>query len=126
MIPAEVNLFPTVGDRCYKPRSPNVPLKPGSRLRSQVCTTEVIVVRLAGGHIDLRCGGEPMVEIGAPPAEGKAPIAGLDGGAQLGKRYTSQEIDALELLVTKAGAGTLAVGDTPLVVMAARSLPSSD
>ena len=32
----------------------------GLRLRSQVCATEVIVVRGAG-DIDLRCGGQPMI-----------------------------------------------------------------
>jgi hypothetical protein len=103
-----------------------VTLKPGSRLRSQVCTTEVIVVRPAESEADLRCGGEPMIAISDPAAQGRTPAAGLDGGARLGKRYTTEEPSALELLVTKAGAGTLTAGDTPLVVKTPRKLPSSD
>ena len=42
----------------------------------------------------------------------------------MGKRY----IDATgaEVLVTKAGAGTLTVGSTPLVLKEAKPLPASD
>ena len=36
-----------------------IALKPGTRLRSVTCDTEVIVVRGAG-DADLRCGGEPI------------------------------------------------------------------
>jgi hypothetical protein len=104
-----------------------VPFKPGLRLRSQVCTTEVIVVRPAVDDLDLRCGGEPVVEVGTEVAEGKSPAAGFDGGTQLGKRYTTDDAEGtLELLVTKQGAGTLSVADVPLVLKEAKPLPSSD
>ena len=98
-------------------------LAAGSRLRSQVCTTEVIVVR--GGDIegDVTCGGLPLVAIGAVVTEGR-PASGLDTGSQLGKRYTDG--GAIELLVTKAGAGTLGLGSTPLQIKGSRPLPSSD
>ena len=35
-------------------------LKPGTRLKSAVDTTEVVVVRPGSGDVDVRCGGVPM------------------------------------------------------------------
>jgi len=101
-------------------------LRTGSRLRSQVCTTEVIVVRPGAGSVSLTCGGQPLVELTAPKAEGVSPAAGLDGGSLLGKRYTADSDETLEILVTKAGDGTLADGATPLVLKDAKPLPASD
>jgi hypothetical protein len=103
-----------------------VPFKPGQRLRSEVCTTEVIVVSSASGDLDLRCGGMPLVEFGTELAAEKPPAAGLDTGTQIGKRYISGAEQRLELLVTKQGTGALSVGDTPLVAKEAKPLPSSD
>ena len=101
--------------------------KSGLRLRSQVCTTEVIVIRSPAEDLDLRCGGEPLVELRAEVPEGKSPMTGLDTGTQLGKRYTIDNANAtLELLVTKPGDGTLSLGDVPLVLKEAKPLPSSD
>jgi len=99
-------------------------LTPGTRLRSQACTTEVIVVR--GGNLaaDLTCGGATMVPVvgaAAPPTS--TPTQGHDTGSELGKRYSNGTI---ELLVTRPGAGTLAVSVEPLTVLQARQLPSSD
>ena len=48
-------------------------LKPGTRLQSTVCTTEVIVVKGDGEHA-LTCGGAPMVEAGSAEVAG-APAA---------------------------------------------------
>ena len=45
-------------------------IKNGTRLQSQVCDTQVIVVRSADSLDDLRAGGAPMVPIGdedSPP-----------------------------------------------------------
>ncbi len=108
-----------------------MPLKPGTRLRSQVCTTEVIVVRPAADELDLRCGGQPMIEIGSDSTvavgAGGTPAPGLDEGTLLGKRYTTADADGtLELLATKGGAGTLSAGDVALVLKEAKPLPSSD
>jgi hypothetical protein len=100
-------------------------LKVGARLRSQVCETEVIVVRLGGDPVELTCGGHPMLGLAADPATGLTPADGLDGGSLLGKRYTAADTD-IELLVTKAGKGTLANGNEPLVLKEAKPLPSSD
>lgn len=106
------------------PASPAI--RTGARLRSQVCTTEVIVVRPPASGIDLTCGGRQMVAMDADVAEGLAPEKELAGGALLGKRYTLAADDTFELLVTKAGAGTLADGSEPLVLKEAKALPASD
>ena len=97
-------------------------IKNGTRLASQVCDTQVIVVRSAESLEDLRCGGAPMVEIGAPRS-GELDAA-FSGGNVMGKRYVDET--GAEVLVTKAGAGTLAVGDTALSVKEAKPLPASD
>jgi hypothetical protein len=102
-----------------------VELRTGARLRSRVCATEVIVVRAPTHPIELACGGQPMAPIGAE-VERRDLDPALAGGALLGKRYTVEAEDAFEVLVTKAGAGTLAAGTEPLVVKQARPLPASD
>lgn len=98
-------------------------LKPGLRLRSQVCATELIVVRPA--DVELTCGGAPVIGHGEEPGAGLSLDPALSGGTQLGKRYTDDS-GALEILVTKRGEGTLADGDRPLPLKEAKPLPSSD
>jgi hypothetical protein len=102
-----------------------MPLKVGSRLRSAVCSTEVMVVAAPKDDIDLTCGGSPMVAPGTDVPEGGAPAAGADTGTQLGKRYNSEAL-GLELLVTKAGKGTLAANGEELPIKEAKKLPASD
>lgn len=99
-------------------------LKPGTRLRSQVCATEVIVVRPPAQTVDLRCGGAPMIPVG-DVAEERPLDAAHSGGTLLGKRYTDAGT-GIELLCTKAGNGSLSVGSTPITVKDAKPLPSSD
>lgn len=103
----------------------SVTLKPGTRLRSQVDATEVVVVRPPAGDAVISCGGHPMIDLSATPAEGLTPVAG-SGGTQVGKRYTSADDDKLELLVTKPGGSALGLGDTELVLKDAKPLPASD
>jgi hypothetical protein len=100
-------------------------LKTGARLRSQVCATEVVVVRAPDAPVELGCGGAPLVEAGAA-IDGAGVAAGLDGGTLLGKRYTTSEPSDLELLVIKAGAGTLTADGAALVLKEAKPLPASD
>lgn len=100
-------------------------LKPGIRLCSQACDTEIVVVSAPDGDVDLTCGGAPLVPKGEP-VERVEISAGLDTGTQLGRRYTSEDAPGLEVLVIKAGAGTLAIGTTPLEIKAAKPLPASD
>jgi hypothetical protein len=99
-------------------------IKNGTRLQSQVCDTQVIVVRSADSLDDLRAGGVPMIPIDA----GKSSEATLDpafsDGAVMGKRYVDEA--GAEVLVTKAGAGTLSVGTTALTLKEAKPLPASD
>lgn len=99
-------------------------VKTGSRLRSQVCDTQVIVVRTGDSLDDLRCGGAPMVALDAEVGGAAVPDPALCGGTVMGKRYVDDA--AAEVLVTKAGAGTLSVGSTPLVLKEAKPLPASD
>lgn len=101
-----------------------VELKPGSRLKSAVCTTEVIVVKSPGGEADVRCGGVAMVAADQD-APGGSPAEGADTGTALGKRYTDAD-ETIELLCTKAGDGALGVGDTLLALKESKPLPASD
>ena len=102
-------------------------LRPGSRLKSVVCDTQVIVVRAPSEQQDivLCCGGQPMVAL---DAEAGAPDGlGLDreqaDGTLLGKRYVYED---LEVLCTKAGKGSLSVGGVRLPLKEAKPLPASD
>jgi hypothetical protein len=100
-------------------------VKVGSRLRSVVCDAEVIVVKSPGCELDVRCGGHPMLGKDDDAAPTEAPSPGFADGALMGKRYTADEL-GVELLVTKGGTGTLAIGDTPLAIKDAKPLPASD
>jgi hypothetical protein len=85
----------------------------------------VIVVRAgAGAGAALTCGGQPLVPVGAERRQ-LEPLPGLDGGSELGKRY-ADDAGSVELLVTKAGVGSLGIGTVPLVIKGAKPLPSSD
>ena len=46
-------------------------LKAGTRIRSSVCATELMVIQCPEGDLDLRCGGAPVVALGedASPQE---------------------------------------------------------
>ncbi len=101
-------------------------LKSGTRMKSQVCETQVIVVRAPEREVDLTCGGQPLVDMTVEPAAGLELDPALAGGSPLGKRFTLDGEDGLEILVTKAGAGTLADGTTPLVLKDSKPLPASD
>jgi hypothetical protein len=101
-------------------------LRPGLRLKSQVCRAEVIVVRPGSGTARLHCGGAPMVERDAEVPPGREPAPGKLGGARLGKRYTHPADSGLEVLVTAEGAGSLSDGETDLVPKEAKPLPASD
>jgi hypothetical protein len=100
-----------------------VQLKPGTRLESVTCTTQVVVVKAPPDDVDLRCGGAPMQEVGAGGA--RQPIAAPGDPTLVGKRYADEDL-GLELLCTQAGEGSLSVADRPLLVKGAKPLPSSD
>jgi hypothetical protein len=100
-------------------------LKPGTRWASKVCNTEVVVVRSSTEPVSLECGGHPM----APVADERTADLTLDpafaGGSLIGKRFADPD-SGLELLVTKAGEGTLAVDGISIPLKEAKPLPSSD
>jgi hypothetical protein len=99
-------------------------IKNGMRLQSQVCDTQVIVVKTAASLDDLRCGGQLMVPFGTNKAEASELDPAFCTGTIMGKRYVD-ETNA-EVLVTKAGAGTLSVGISVLALKEAKPLPASD
>ena len=100
-------------------------IKIGARYRSQVCDTEVIVVSVLPGDLELTCGGHPLIDLKAQPASGLSVEPGADTGTALGKRYTDDS-GKLELLVTKPGRGGLALAGAPLPLKEAKPLPASD
>lgn len=100
--------------------------KPGTRLRSQVCDAEVIVVRAGNGDVLPTCGGVALVPLDAPGQARQSGKPELMGGAAIGKRYTAEADPTFELLVTKPGAGTLGDGERPLTPREAKPLPASD
>ena len=97
----------------------------GSRLRSAVCSTEVMVVAAPDGDVELACGGATMIGIDEQPPDGAAVSPAASEGTAVGKRYTNNAGD-IEVLCTKAGEGSLGVGGEALVQKDAKALPSSD
>lgn len=98
--------------------------KPGVRLRSAVCDTEVVVIAAPGEDVALSCGGAPLLQEDDDAPEG-ATLDATGEGTQLGKRYTD-ESGALELLCVKPGEGSLAANGVALALKGAKPLPSSD
>ena len=94
-------------------------MKPGSRIKSSVCDTEVVVIRFGSG--ELTCGGAAMGEAGG----GRELSPEFAGGSLMGKRYVDAE-GRIELLCVKAGRGTLALDGIALVLKEAKPLPASD
>lgn len=102
-----------------------MPINAGSRLKSAVCDTQVVVVRAPASDVDLTCGGVPMLALDAEPVAGAVLDPAHAEGTLLGKRYASDEI-GIELLCTKAGQGSLWLNGQPLGLKQAKALPSSD
>ena len=100
-------------------------LKPGSRWKSAVCDTEVVVVRATAGDIALECGGHPMVAHADAKPAGLTASADHAGGTQPGKRF-ADEVSGLEILATKGGAGSLSIDGRAIGAKEAKKLPASD
>lgn len=100
-------------------------LKPGSRWRSAVCDAEMVVVRPAKSAVTLECGGSPVIPHAEARDAAAAPSADHSDGCQAGKRYTDAE-SGLEVLCTKAGAGSLSIDGRPIGAQEAKKLPASD
>ena len=101
-------------------------LKSGMRLKSAVCTSELMVIRApAGEDVDIRCGGVAMLNGTAEVVAVGALDAAWAGGTLIGKRYVDAQ-ERFELLCTKAGVGALAIDGSALQVKIAKALPTSD
>jgi hypothetical protein len=100
-------------------------LKPGSRWKSAVCDTEVVVVRATAGDVALECGGHPMIAHADAKPAGLAVAEDHAGGTQPGKRFADEDT-GLEVLCTKGGAGSLSIGGRPIGQKEAKKLPASD
>jgi hypothetical protein len=76
----------------------------------------------------LRAGGVPMVALDSQKDPAKSSEFTIDpafsDGNVMGKRYVDE--NGAEVLVTKAGAGTLSIGTTALNLKEAKPLPASD
>ena len=96
-------------------------MKPGTKLKSTVCDTEVMIVRTSGAVIE--CGGSPMAD--ERPAERSAINPAFAQGTKIGKRY----VDAggtVEVLCVKPGQGSLSIAGVALILKDAKPLPASD
>jgi hypothetical protein len=96
-------------------------MKPGTKLKSSVCDTEVMVIR--GSDIVVECGGSAMAE--ERPASMTAVNTNFAEGTQIGKRYVDSA-GTIELLCVKPGKGSLSIGGVALQTKDAKALPSSD
>jgi hypothetical protein len=96
-------------------------MKPGTKLKSTACDTEVMVIR--GSDVVVECGGAPMAQ--ERPAERGNLAAGWDKGTAIGKRYVDAA-GTIELLCVKAGKGSLSIGGVALQLKDAKPLPASD
>jgi hypothetical protein len=96
-------------------------MKTGSKLKSAVCDTEVMVIKPADCVVC--CGGAPMLEERTREPDALDPE--FAGGTLIGKRYTD-ELNRIELLCVKSGQGALSIEGKLLSPKDAKPLPSSD
>ncbi len=96
--------------------------KPGTKLSSTVCKTQIMVLRVPAAELDISCGGAPM-QVGDPAELGA--MSGENSGTLVGKRYTDSD-ETMEFLCTRGGDGSIAVAGYDIDIKAAKKLPSSD
>ena len=96
--------------------------KPGTKLSSTVCKTQIMALRVPAEELDITCGGAPM-QVGEPAELGTP--SGENNGTLVGKRYTDEE-ETMEFLCTRGGDGSVCVNGVALDIKAAKKLPSSD
>ena len=96
--------------------------KPGMKLSSTVCKSQIMVLRVPGEELDITCGGAPM-QVGDPAELGE--MSGENSGTLVGKRYTDVD-ETMEFLCTRGGDGTIAIEGYVIDIKSAKKLPSSD
>ena len=97
-------------------------LSAGKRLKSAVCSTEIMVIAAPDGDVEITCGGSPMGDVAT---NGGAVDPGHAEGTAIGKRYVNAD-GSLEVLCVKAGEGSLAADGDALAVKDAKKLPKTD
>lgn len=98
-------------------------IKAGTRLRSVVSATEVMVTM--GGEGVLTCGGEPMVPAASGDPVPEPSASPVDGETLLGKRYRVAD-GTFQVLCVRQGPGVLALDGAPLDLIRPKLLPASD
>ena len=99
--------------------------KAGTRLKSVVCNSELMLIVAPDHVVNLTCGGAAVIALGGDPPADATLDPNQKQGTQMGKRYTNAAGD-IEILCTKPGEGGLAVDGVALEIKSAKPLPSSD
>ena len=99
--------------------------KPGTRLRSAVCETEIIVTRSPKHDVQIRCGGHSVIGPNQEKPSGIELSADHASGTQMGKRLADAE-SGLEVLCAKGGKGSVTVDSRPMIAKETKALPASD
>ena len=102
-----------------------VVLKAGTRLKSAVCDTQIMVLRVPSVALEIGCGGHPMLPMQDNAPAGVVLDAAFAEPSLTGKRYVDDG-ETMEFLCTKGGAGALSLNGARLAVKQAKALPSSD
>ena len=97
----------------------------GMRLKSTVCSAEVVVIKTPSEGEAIGCGGELMCELSSAGFDALPLKDAQENYALLGKRYVDEE-SGLELLCSKQGLGMLSFEGRELVLKQPKPLPSSD
>jgi hypothetical protein len=100
-------------------------LRPGQRLLSNVCETEMITVKAPTGSVALTIGGVTPATSASERTTSGLVVDGHNAGSSIGKRYVD-ETESVQLLCTKSGDGVPAIDGELLTVKEAKALPSSD
>ena len=100
-------------------------LTAGTKLKSVVCSAEVIVIRPPGDEGVLSCGEAPMAMAAATDARPQQLAEPQASPPLIGKRYVDADA-GIEVLCTKGGKGALAFDGRPLALKEAKPLPASD
>jgi len=100
-------------------------LKPGSRWKSAVCDTQLVVVRPPQAAGELQCGGTAVLPIDDAATPNGTINPEFAEGVMIGKRYVD-ETSGLEVLGAKAGNGSLSFNGVAMAIKGAKPLPASD
>ncbi|WP_380876751.1 hypothetical protein ACFB49_09970 [Sphingomonas sp. DBB INV C78] len=98
--------------------------KAGMKLKSAVCDTQIMVLRVPADPLDIRIGGAAVL-VSDESSDGATIDPALAGGSLTGKRYTDAD-ETMEFLCTKGGEGTITVAGREIGIKQAKALPSSD